>query len=386
MNSREKILAGCLVGIIVIAGGFAVIKTQVYEPGKQLTADIKSDTERQERLRTRLNAADMTVRAWQERTGQTLDRDPVFAAQAFREDVDKLLNRNGLTEGLTIANLKERVEKKGARQGFVELPISVRVKGELENLVDFLRDYYQRPYLVKVDKLTLNAESGGSSTRRRVARVAGDDSGPKLSIAMTLSTLVLPEVNDIEHTTIDLASLDDPEAESILTSAARLKQEDLAEYNEIEQSNIFKMNEPPKQVVRREPVTREEKPTELKPPPPPPPVDSRHDADKYVLNGTVSLEDDPVAYVFRTDRPTQPPEEYRLNDPCDDGKVVLIVPRGMVVRVSPPKTGPRVPPKNYFYPLGHNFRERQEVNPTDHQEVARLLRLVLKPDKPSPSP
>jgi hypothetical protein len=97
-----------------------------------------------------------------------------------------------------------------------------------------------------------------------------------------------------------------------------------------------------------------------------------------VLQGVGGLEEGPVAYVVDPDDPTEPPQEYRLNDEVDDGKLVLIVPEGMVVRV-PPKSGQRQPPTHYFYPLGSNFKEREEVDPSVHPQVSRLLQLVLKP-------
>jgi hypothetical protein len=370
MTQQERVLAGCLVGVIAVGGGYTLIKSKVYAPRVALKKEIVRESERRDALETRLASAPKRISAWQECTAQTLDTDATVAHALFREDVEGLLKRNGLTEGLAINPPPARLDKKGAREGFVELPLSVNVKGRLGELVNFLRDFYQQPYLVRVDKLHLRAELGRSSKGKKGS---GGSAEPKLNITMTLSTLVLPKLKGVEHPTIDLAAVNDPEHEVVLASAARLGQEDPLAYNEITQKNIFKIYEPPppppppppRETVVTKPVERL------------PPVDPRRDADKFVLSGVGQLVEGPVAYVINTDQPANAPVTHQLNDNIDDGKLVLVVPEGIVVRVAP-KGGQRQPSKNYFYPLGSNFKEREEVNPADHPEVARMLQLVLK--------
>ncbi len=371
MTQQEKVLAGCLVGVIAVAGGFTLGKSKVYEPRVRLKEEIKNETERRDTLGVRLAGAPKIINAWQDYTGQTLHTDSSAAHAAFREDVEGLLKRNGLAEGLTFNQPPEDRDKKWPREGFVELPLSVNVKGKLGDLVNFLKDLYQRPYLVRVDKLHLGAEL---SRRSKSGRNRGGGTEPKLSITMTLSTLVLPKLKGIAHPMIDLEAMNNPQGDVVLASAARLS-EDPDAYNEISRRSIFELYEPPPQVVV---APRETKPTEPKPPegpPPPPPPPPRPD---LVLQGVGRLNDGPVAYVINPDDPTELPREYRLNDDVDDGKVVLIVSEGMVVRVRP-KGGQRQPLKNYFYPLGSNFKEREEVDPSTHPDVSRLLQLVLKP-------
>jgi len=378
MNQRERVLASCVAGVVVVYGGFTLIKSKVYEPAKQLKADIQKEKEYRDRLQVWLNGAEKTTQAWQKCTRQTLGEDSFAAHQAFRTDVGLLLERNNLTEGLKISQLRERIDKKGARQGFVELPLSVRVTGRLNNLDNFLKDFFQRPYLVRLDKLELAAEQTPRSRRKRGGRTE-----PKLSIAMTLSTLVLPKAEDVDHPVFDLAALNDPdpEAELVLVSAARLRQEDVDEYGEIAEKNMFRIYEPPQrpESPKRPDLPKEVVKTETPPPPPPPPPpDPRRNADKFVLNGVGRVDDGPIAYVTNSDEPGDPPEEYRLNDEIDDGRLVLIVAEGIVVRATPPTRGPRQPAKNYFYPLGGTFEDREEVNPADHPQIERQLQVVLK--------
>ena len=376
MTQREKVLAGCLIGVIVSYGGYKVAKSKVYEPRQQLVQDVKDERNRLEKLEVRLSGADKIVRDWQKQTGQTLHLDSSTAHQAFREDVTALLERNNLTkvQGWTIREHKASIEKKGVRKGFVELPLAVQVTGTLGDLVNFLKDFYQRPYLVCVDKLSLNAEGGGSPRGRRDKDA---DQEPKLSISMALSTLVLPKVEGLDHPTIDLARMDYPEAEPALAMVPRLEQEDPVAYNEIARVNFFKIYVAPTPPRQTATVARnDDKPPP--PPPPPPPLDPRRDAHKFVLEGMGFLDDGPIAYVVNTDRSmVEPPTQYRLNDEADDGKVVLIVPQGMVVRVVP-KPGRPEPTTDYFYPLGKSFKEREEVNPNEHPAIERVLREVLK--------
>lgn len=375
MQQREKAIAGILVTVIVGYGGFTLVKKAVIEPRRNLQERIADENKLRDELEVRLNGAEAIIAGWQGWTKQTLDTDPFVAHQAFREDVDLLLDRNKLTQDLTTNKGAVYSDRKGPQEGFAVLPLTVKVKGELDNLVNFLKDLYQRPYPVRVEKLNLRAEL---ARRPSGSKSKGPTPPPKLNITMTLNTLVLPAIEDVEHPTIDLAALNDPGGQPVLASAARLQQEDLAAYNEIANPNPFQIYEPPpppppvvreprevKEPVERNPVVRT-------------PPDPRRDAHKFVVTGTGCLDDGPIAYVINTDKDAEPPDGYRLNDEVDDGKLVLVVPQGIVVRVTPESRARTAEAKNYFYTLGGTFKDREEVTAADHPEVARLLRQVLK--------
>ena len=377
MNQRERVLASCVAGVIVAYGGFTLVKSQVYEPGKELAADIQEELACREELQVRLNGAAKTIQAWQRQTGQTLDGEWFAAHQTFREDVSLLLKRNNLTEDLKINKYREHIDKDGSREGFVELPLSVRVNGKLGDLGNFLKDFFQRPYVVRLDKLELTAEQTSKSKKRRGGRTE-----PKLGISMTLSTLVLPNVKGVDHPMFDLAAFNnpDPDVELVMVTPRRLWQEQMDRYGEIVEKDPFTNYEPPSPPPPPPPVTQKEpqqEKTDDPPPPPPPPLDPRPKAHKLVLNGVGWLDDGPIAYVTNTDAPGDPPDGYRLNDNVDDGRLVLILPEGIAVRVTP-KGASRQPAKDYFYPLGGTFRDREEINPSEHPSIARQLQVVLK--------
>ncbi len=371
MKKSEKTLAGCLVAVLAVFMGYKIVHSMIVVPREELGRAIARAEDRLEKRRARRRQHDQIVAQWTGATARTLGADYKIAQDRFREDVAVLLDRNKLTEDRSIAAYKERREKKGPARGFVEVPIAVRVTGKLSDLVNFLRDLYQRPYLVRVDKLSVQAELKKKKKGSK-AGAAGGNRDPRLNISMTLSTLVLPKLPKVAHPTFDLADLRNPEkAEKLLASARRLSSRPEA-YSEITKVNPFRIWEPPrpKAVAKKPPKRTEPKPKHTPPKPPP-----RRNAEKWVLVGTAS-DGRPVAYVSNEDDLAAPLREYRLNAKVDDGTLVLIVPEGMVVRVRR-KVGRRTTTHDYFYALGKSFKERVEVRPDKHPEIHRMLRLAL---------
>jgi len=194
---------------------------------------------------------------------------------------------------------------------------------------------------------------------------------PMLNVSMTLSTLVLPKLPQVESRTLEGLNLDDPEAlrAAGITPLDYLHEEQPLAYNKMLASNIFRIYRPKPPPPR--PVARNTTPR--KPPPPPPPVDPRRDADKFVLLGTTSLNGELIAYIRDERQAYEPPMRKRLNDPVDDGRIVLVHPKGIVVQVTQGRERGRL----FFYPLGRTFKEREPVDPVKHAEIKRLLDQVL---------
>ena len=70
----------------------------------------------------------------------------------------------------------------------VEVPVKVSTVGDLKQVVDFTRDFYQLPYLVKIRSFALEAQKDKDARKSRSSR-------PKpvtLQISMNVATLVLP--------------------------------------------------------------------------------------------------------------------------------------------------------------------------------------------------
>lgn len=376
MTQREKTMAG-IVGLAAgVYFGYLAIQNLIIEPDQRIRRDIANELEYRDKLLIRLNASGRMTEDWYAQTGRTLSESVFDAHQDFRNDVNALLERNHLTDGIRITKYKERMEKKWPRNGFVELPVSVRVNGTLSDLNNFLRDFFQRPYFVRMEKLDLLADHSTTARGKRDGKADGE---PKLSINMMVSTLVLPTQAGREHPRFDLARLNEPDSgeELPVVFADRLRHQP-EDYMDITANSLFVKwsppppPPPPPPVVRETPKPVERQPAPVQPPPPPPPTN-----DHLVVQGVGRLEDGPIVYVADNKSPGTPPAEYRLNQQLDGGRLVLIVPEGIVIQV-PPKAGQRAPVKNYFYPLGQSFAERAEVDPTEHPTIARYLEIVLK--------
>lgn len=404
MTNREKMLGGLVGGVLVLFGGYKLVETQVIQRDQRMKQQIAQAKETRDKLETRLQGADRTIEAWQKRTQHTLGTDYFANHQEFREDVSRLLDRNNLSDGLVVNKLKEREVKKGANEGFIELPLSIRVNGKLRNLVDFLRDLYQRPYYVRVDKLNINAKLRTKAQRERDKQRGLDQAfrreGPDLSLSLQVSTLILPKLDlvvdeltrEVAHPTLATALAENPEMVDALAGPIELGAEP-EEYARIVAVHPFKLYEPepPPVVVKRDPPKREEPPkvvenTPKEPPPPPPPPPRP----KKIVTGVGVLPPGrPVVYLLDEEN-FEPAETKFLNDEVDDGKLVLIDPRGIVVRSPKPQTAAargarrgrsRATPTefvNYFYPIGSKFAERVELDPVVHPEVAARLKLARK--------
>ena len=373
MTQREKMLAGTVGLAAGIYFGYVAIQKLIIEPNRQINQQINAALEYRDKLEMRLNGSDKTIEEWYAETGRTLSENYFDAHLAFREDVGSLLKRNHLSDQLKIAKSQEHSEKKWPRAGFIELPVTVSVNGTLPDLDNFLKDFFQRPYMVRMEKLELSASHTSAARAKRGAKT---ETEPQLTIRMTVSTLILPQQDGREHPTFDLARLEnpDPEEDMQLVSADRLRH-DSEEYNDITANNLFVKwtpppPPPPPQVEKPVEVVRET-PKHHNPPPPPPPTN-----DNLVVEGVARLADGPIVYVVDTDAPGRPPKEYRLNDELDGGRVVLIVPEGIVINI-PPKRGQQTPPENYYYPLGESFADRVEVSAEEHPAIARYLEIVL---------
>jgi len=372
LTTRERNLAivmGVLVGSVALVAG---VRSWYIVPRAKARADLQQAYRRRENLRQIVAARARTFEGWYRWTRRTLDADPAKAEERFRTDVTHLLETAGVQE-LSIRPAEARRVRKGYRKGFVELPLTVACKARLGQVVGFLKALYQRPYLVRVETLRLVppadvAAAPRKGRRRRNERAAGE---PLLTVSMRLATLVLPRQRELEHPTLPAEALEGGE---VPQPVRWLWQDDVQVYDEIASLNVFKKYEPPKPKPKPQPKPPAVAKKPPKWPPPPPPPDPRRDADKFVLLGTASIHGVPVAYVRDTRRLVDPPEKKHLNDRLDDGTIVLIHPRGIVVRSEgPPKRG-----KLYFYPIGRNFKQREPLSPTEHPDVYREVQLVLK--------
>lgn len=307
---------------------------------------------------------------WKKIVARTLDYAPERAHMRFREDMSSLLERHGFTNAqLTVRSLAPRRNKDGT----VELPVQITTRGKLKALVSLMVDIARREYLLRVESLSITAEQGRSAAdpgaaaagrRGRTApaaQPAGDPNGPDLSIAITASTLAVPKLENI---------VAQPLGEIVASEQGRLPRPP-AEYDQIVAANVFsdyKAPPPPEQptapvVADGAPVTQP--PVEA----PRPAVNPRADAAHLALVGSTGTRGELRALVRDDRNPTDPADSYPLNSTLDDGVLVLVHPRGIVVHsTAGPDAG-----REFFYKLGTKFTERVLVANVVLPDVRREL-------------
>ena len=88
------------------------------------------------------------------------------------------------------------------------------------------------------------------------------------------------------------------------------------------------------------------------------------------VTSAVQFAAEPFIFVRDERKLSEPPREVRLNEPLDDGTLVLIHRTGTVVRVM--GRNPADPAKLYFYALGKRFTEREELSAGKNAELFQL--------------
>lgn len=371
MNPREKILATCLVGVLVVAGLGMVIHWAVVQRWQHLEEDLRGAVKEEAELRDRLANARTAEDDWEAFTplSHNVDR----AEQIFRQDISELLERHGLGVGVTIRALPPRRLK----SGFTEVRLSVQAQGTLNQLVGFQCDFYRRTYLARLEQVNIMAEgqrrrgrwmaaNRGARGDRGSSRGGASDVGEvQLNLTMTVTALVLPEEQKLGL------------EQGVAITMEREDQGRLPRpregYDEIAVRNIFRPWKPPPMIEQREEsaevrvVDRKPEPSRLEP--------SRPDK---VLVGVTSTDRKLAAYVRDEERLELPPEKLRINDEVDDGTLVLVHPRGMVVQVERQR-GSAFDYTYYLYKLGTRFSERVELDPEAYPEIQERLEEALVP-------
>jgi len=352
MSSREKTLAVIVAVTVVGLLGYQAVSALVIKPRQRLVQHIGPMPAERDKLLARAQARAAAEAQWRNLTGRTLGASEYEAQLAFREDLMNLLRDAGFENPeVKRPNSQPRLPYKDA--GFTEVALPVQVKGNMGNLAAFLRQFYQRPYFAGFQRVTITEERTGSATGR--GRAAGPPPEPTLDINFIATALVLPRVLKIEPT--EYVGHDAP------PDPPRLARAELAEYDALAGQNMFKVWAPA--VAQPTPPRPRDEP----PPDPGPPAVVAPPRPDKTLVGVESLGGHYFAHVRDNTRLDLPPEEFTLHAPVDDGTLVLVHPRGIVVRVEQ-EGGESV---DYFYALGSTFQERTPLDPGQHPDVFAAL-------------
>lgn len=373
MSQRERLLGIVAGAAVVLLIGTQLVDWTIISPLQELHRDLRNADVRRAQLQSELEIKANARKEWAELTSQTLHQDPDKAQIRFVDDLRTLLEQHGLTEDLSIKPLKAIPDRK---TDMTQVRVSIYTKGTLESLMAFMTDFYRRNYLARLDSISLTKDTsgrrGGSSSgrgSRRASRRSSDESEPLLKLSMTATTLVLPPLKGIPHRRM---------AEIEVLDRGRLPQPPET-YDVVVDANIFEeyVPPPPKPVTPTKPVKEPPKVAERDPEPVTPRPAPKPREESRVVVGTTSKFGTRIAYVMDDDDRMIPPEEVFVNDEIDDGQVVLIHRKGIVVRVVDERGSGE--PEYYFYPLGDRFEYRVEFDPRAYPEVARELEIALKP-------
>lgn len=393
MKPREKILAILTGTVVLVLFGTKLVQWTVIAPFQELDRRISDAHSRREKIGQTLASLSNVEQKWKDLAGRTLGDTPDVVKERFEADLQQLLQMNNLHSGAKVTPSQTFTNRD---TGITEITFTVETMGSLQSLTDFLCAFERRNYISRIEKLTVTPErlsrnpavaaAPSSAGRRPPARgsrpgqpVANTATlhepgpgggaamdGPPLKINLTAKTIVVPPVGALKFT--PLAEIQDQEP-------GRLARP-LDAYREIYATNIFRKYVPPPErtvvsLPESQPAVAHQESLPPPPPPPPPPPN-------MVLVSTISLNNEPVAYVRNNDKRTEPPKAYRVNDPLHDGRVVLIHPLGVVVRTEPKGAPESGPPKDYFYKLGESFAKRQELDPEALPDVKRELDRALR--------
>jgi hypothetical protein len=365
MTRREKIMALCVGGAL---GGLAlsyVVNWAVVRPFHNVRDQIAAEHRRSHNLQTTFQQVENIEDEWKKLAARTLANDVREAQRRFQEDMQHLLALHGLRD-TKVAPGAFLTYKDGSHG----VPLIISAAGTLKEILGFLCDFYCRDYLARLDQVRISADQGvlgdvntnrqrtggarhgrpGSPPGGRREQQFGPD-GPVLKLNVSAVTLVLPKLRGIDCPA---------ESEIVELPGGRLQRERAA-YNAILDRNPF-LPYQEKVVAYTGPTSQPQHDGPSPPPPPPPPPDGR---DQKFVRVTTCLDGEPMAYVYDEQRRDQPPDKYYLDDPIDDGRLLLILPRGLVVRVGA---------EDYFYPLGKSFRDREKLTADDQPEIWEALR------------
>jgi len=362
MTGREKIIAGVVGGVVALAGGFKLTRLAVIEPLTSLNESLETAAEKKANLEDFVEQHQNVTKDWEAYTARTFSDNVEKAKVSFFSEVARLLELHDLTEDHRITQSTPRKQK----TGLVEVSLRVHAKGSLEAVVGFMRDLRQWPYLARLSNVSLRAEKGSSARKTRERGRRGDERAT-LAVSMIATTLVLPPLKGTKH------QPPDPNQ----PAPTYLAHEPEA-YDEIAQVNFFKKYEPPRTVVHKPgPEEERDEPEPERRPPPRPDM-------RVVYVGTLNGE--AVAYIVDDDHREVPAVKYHLNDEIDDGKLVLIHPKGIVVRVAKER-GSREEFENYFCPRNTSFKERLPLAQADPEIIRELYPEGPKQAaRPTPSP
>jgi hypothetical protein len=206
MKQREKWLALLFASVVAIYCGNWLFETALRQPLETRRGGIEKLKTRIEKLQNELSNARESAKVLAVWESQSLPADVGQARHLYQEWLTQLVNAIGLTD-LNVSS-SEPANRKG---NFDALSFSVRGRGTLEQLVEFLFEFYSADHLHQIQTLdiTPNAQT------------------EQLDLSVTVEALVLPGADRKDRLT--------------LRKSNRLASASLADYMPIPERNLFRI-------------------------------------------------------------------------------------------------------------------------------------------------
>lgn len=222
MNRRERLLLFLVGGVLGLGLTVKLGREQVLDRLNRMDREIDAKRQTLSRMEGELQFAKIYESHWQRIAKETLATDSHAALARMIDGTHTLATRCGLQHPAIHPNVAGQ-----AKGGYTSLTFTVDGDGDLKQMVTFLHDLHNAPFLPRVRSLTLTPLSGKQSD--------------KLRLALKGETIVLPPNPRVPNVTTA------PTKDAMKDPIQRTAKADVKEYLAIAEKRPFEpYKEPPR--------------------------------------------------------------------------------------------------------------------------------------------
>ncbi|HOW19007.1 MAG TPA: hypothetical protein PLC79_08220 [Phycisphaerae bacterium] len=355
MNRREKILLYAVVGVLAFGIALRVIRSQVIDRLAAMDREIIAKKKKVADLNSQRFLTEIQKKQWAQISSETLATDAPTAYTKMINELDALARNHGL------ANWAERPSLANAgKSGVIPLIFSIQGEGTLSQLVSFLYDLQNLPFVTQTRSM-------------KITPLSGKQKGT-LQLSLKGETIVLPPHK--LATSMPTADLQEGRRKEVQRTALASAKE----YLSIAQKNLFEPYKAPPVVARAPdppkpappPATQEAPKPAAGPPPAPRKFDPARSSTR--ITALLSTPDTQEVILTGGDKRRR---AVKVGEEFDGGKLVYVHPDGAVVVYK--EEGKKEIEKD-FYPLGKLMSEMKVLTEEEHPEVFFIVSLMEKGD------
>lgn len=197
MNQRERILAGIIVSGLVLTVLYQGVQRGFLRPIAKAEIDVEELTAENRKLDLTIASRSHLAKRWLKYARQTFDFDETRALDRFGFSLKEIAQRHGFEDANFTTSPGTKI---GDKTGISTVAHRIGIEGKFSEVVAFMRDVYETPYLCAITKLTVTPM--GSRVGRDAVRVE-----------FTVETPVLPEID--KHVVREAANVELMPSESM---------------------------------------------------------------------------------------------------------------------------------------------------------------------------